>query len=650
MKKKRNFKKRDMKIAASTQVLEKDNDELSIEDIHWEYSVNEKFEPDTYDKLMPLLYPKEIHEEGISEEEIKHRFAVEKLFYEKDNLSLLLKYIYGKCGKLSKASVEATHFLMVISRIMYLYHTLGDFKGALELLKVAGVGNCSKALLKIDEEAREQELVNYYYFVFLYLITKKENEEFLEEDKEITVNLFELCIDNRIELQNISYYRVDTYYIARLFFMNYQHLYSKVGKQKFEHVVMNFSHLLLNKKFYFFDSINGWKSSTQNFLEEWDEFYSGVEELILNDLVIRFLYFIKPVFKGYIYFEFRDPIEGVLPKFKTFFKKWKVDFVMKYRDVLGTLTKKICEIDDYGQNFICSQQDITCFFDLLDESKHTKYKKKFAEEYILSNITSYSFMKFYEEKMYRQFALLYNKCENEKLKEQVKNGLSFELAYCLSESGEKEQAKEIYEAMIKKGKEGSGVFNNLGVIYRDIDKNYMKALDLFNKANKILPNDQIIIQNINTTKKMIDEQKSHPQKIVERYFKKTDSQHKKIIFTIYRFQGQEYVSNELLMNATNFKGRYFEKLIRHLQSLELIYFDAGRGWYIDQAIKENVESYINPKLERQIIKWDNNCFYRPIFYHEAEINLYRVLKELFPMHLVFPNMDLKTIIDAEKNP
>ncbi len=110
-------------------------------------------------------------------------------------------------------------------------------------------------------------------------------------------------------------------------------------------------------------------------------------------------------------------------------------------------------------------------------------------------------MKFYEEKMYRQFALLYNKCENEKLKEQVKNGLSFELAYCLSESGEKEQAKEIYEAMIKKGKEGSGVFNNLGVIYRDIDKNYMKALDLFNKANKILPNDQIIIQNINTTKK-----------------------------------------------------------------------------------------------------------------------------------------------------
>lgn len=40
--------------------------------------------------------------------------------------------------------------------------------------------------------------------------------------------------------------------------------------------------------------------------------------------------------------------------------------------------------------------------------------------------------------------------------------------------------------------------------------------------------------------------------------------------------------------------------------------------------------------------------YRPIFYHESEINLYRVLLELFPQHFVFPNMDLKTIIEVEK--
>ena len=40
--------------------------------------------------------------------------------------------------------------------------------------------------------------------------------------------------------------------------------------------------------------------------------------------------------------------------------------------------------------------------------------------------------------------------------------------------------------------------------------------------------------------------------------------------------------------------------------------------------------------------------YRPIFYHESEISLYRVLTELFPQHFVFPNMDLKTIIHVEK--
>lgn len=43
---------------------------------------------------------------------------------------------------------------------------------------------------------------------------------------------------------------------------------------------------------------------------------------------------------------------------------------------------------------------------------------------------------------------------------------------------------------------------------------------------------------------MIDEQKSHPQKIVERYFKKTDSQHKKSFLQFIVFK----VRNMYLMN------------------------------------------------------------------------------------------------------
>ena len=53
-------------------------------------------------------------------------------------------------------------------------------------------------------------------------------------------------------------------------------------------------------------------------------------------------------------------------------------------------------------------------------------------------------------------------------------------------------------------------------------------------------------------------------------------------------------------------------------------------------------------MEREIVRASSNCFYRPIFYHESEIRLYQALIELFPQQLVFPNMDLKTVIDVEK--
>jgi len=47
-----------------------------------------------------------------------------------------------------------------------------------------------------------------------------------------------------------------------------------------------------------------------------------------------------------------------------------------------------------------------------------------------------------------------------------------------------------------------------------------------------------------------------------------------------------------------------------------------------------VESWVDPKKERQVIKANKNKFNRPIFYHESEVNLYRVLIETSPHHLV----------------
>jgi hypothetical protein len=41
-------------------------------------------------------------------------------------------------------------------------------------------------------------------------------------------------------------------------------------------------------------------------------------------------------------------------------------------------------------------------------------------------------------------------------------------------------------------------------------------------------------------------------------------------------------------------------------------------------------SRYDPQMEREIVKVDNPKLFKPIFYHESEIILYRVLIELFP--------------------
>lgn len=88
---------------------------------------------------------------------------------------------------------------------------------------------------------------------------------------------------------------------------------------------------------------------------------------------------------------------------------------------------------------------------------------------------------------------------------------------------------------------------------------------------------------------------------------------------------------------------YYQKL-HALDSKNEIYTDNVNR--VEKMIREREE---RPKIiEKRYFKGDRNKFYRPIFYHESERDLYRVLVELFPQHVVFPNMSLKTVIDLEK--
>lgn len=285
--------------------------------------------------------------------------------------------------------------------------------------------------------------------------------------------------------------------------------------------------------------------------------------------------------------------------------------------------------------------DIQILRRMMREINSTVYKKQLFS----TIIDGFDLSNWYENKAYPLVVYAYKEGVFSKKDEAE---YAFEIAFSLGHEKEGEKAKKIYEELIKKEQTPASVFNNLAVIYRDMDKNYDKALEYFEIAAKEDPEEAIYHNNIKKTMKMIKEEKERPKRQIENYFKKTDKQLKSICFTIYKLENLLKVTTEDIENSTSFKGYYLEKHLSNLKNLELVFYDDEKGWRLEDPIQEKVASYVDPKLERQIIRNNQAVMYRPIFYHEAEINLYRVLTELFPQHFIFPNMDLKTIIQIEK--
>ncbi|GKS13533.1 hypothetical protein YDYSY3_45330 [Paenibacillus chitinolyticus] len=223
----------------------------------------------------------------------------------------------------------------------------------------------------------------------------------------------------------------------------------------------------------------------------------------------------------------------------------------------------------------------------------------------------------------------------------------FEIAYSLKEQGHVEQAQKVYEESIENNKGSSSVYNNLGVIFEQDKKEYEKAFEYYLKAIELSPEDKTIINNVKRIEGLIKKQKERPKILKDTYFKKLNKYQRSILIIIYKLSSQNLTVEDIVQASKQTEAnvrRNLSELIKH----EVIQEHSSGNFTIEPIIEKLIADYVDPKLERQIIKVDNSILYRPIFYHESEINLYKVLIELFPQHFVFPNISLKTIIDVDK--
>lgn len=249
--------------------------------------------------------------------------------------------------------------------------------------------------------------------------------------------------------------------------------------------------------------------------------------------------------------------------------------------------------------------------------------------------------KFFEKKEYELIIQMFEKGFLNKSESNY-----FEIAYSYSQLKNYTAAKRIYFSIIESGKESNAVCNNLGVIYSNIEKDNEEALKWFKKAVELDPDDQTAMKNVTITERELQEEQEKPKKLTESYFKATNRYHKSLLFTIYKMNMQS-LTIEQLASATKQKVSYVEKNLTDLINMGMISQQKGR-FIIDPVIEKLVEDYVDAKLERQIIQADRTNMSRPMFFHESEITLYRVLLDLFPQHFVFPNISLKTIVDVDK--
>ena len=304
--------------------------------------------------------------------------------------------------------------------------------------------------------------------------------------------------------------------------------------------------------------------------------------------------------------------------------------------------------DLYLNNEVGNQAVVT-LSEIFDITLMSTYKKDMLQKYRLNDRSFQQyFQKTFENGEYKAYYRYLTKYLTRDEQATIEEKLMFQTAYVYAEYKKDKDAIGLYTRLLDEDGPDPSVYNNLALLYMN-KKEYDEALRLLKLGEEIDPENESIQLNLKEVHKLIKDEEMRPKRMKDAYFKKTYKTDKRLIFTIYKLQGEEKITDDKLRNLLSISDvTYYNKLMSKLVDLELVLKDQQKGYILDPTIEELVQQYIDPKMERSIVKGDKNKLYRSIFYHDSEINLYRALLELFPQHLVFPNMDLKTIIEVDK--
>lgn len=569
--------------------------------------------------------------------------TAEELFYKKDNLNRILEFLIGI---IPQFNIEDWIHYGIIQRCIKLAFTVDNYKLVLEYSGHFQIEKLINYLIVNSKDSTHITRIQTYksnaLVIAMYYLAKDKLDNFTENDSKTFFLIDFLYAGNRnfgfeSEFEwnfNNTEFQLDLYAL---------HL-KELKKSSSEERNMR---LFRMSQFFFEETdlkyvgMSALPKELEQILKE------DIPSLKSNKILINLLNFIRELIleKNLV-----NHLNGIIEILKLINKTnvgKNADFVAKVVSFLMEYFDICLKVESDNEEI-----DVT---DIIQKLVSVICSNNYRVNFILSSITSSNLsdllQSIYENGAYKEFDDMYKAIyymdSPEKILNYLHTHLGFECAYVAALNNNNKLAKELYLAELNK-KESAAVLNNLAAIFLN-EKKYKEALDFINKGLKLDPQHENLNKNLENAKTGLEILKAKPQKMKDYYFKKTDKFQKQMLFTIYKFIEEDNVINkervrEIIKANDNY---YFNKKFNDLVVNELI-IENNHMLLLDETINSLISDYIDPQMERQVIKGNQNKLYRPIFYHESEINLYRVLIELFPQHLVFPNMDLKTIIDVEK--
>ncbi|MDF2677725.1 MAG: hypothetical protein K0Q97_2050 [Bacillota bacterium] len=589
----------------------------SFDELNWPLFMEKKKEPETLQEIYDMLFP--INEIGVEEKFLAKPNIEDILFYVKEHLA--------------NFDVQNDLGVSILERLLILCNQVGEYDLSLDIIEEYNISRLIDFLLgkatKGIKELFYQELIANYF------VTKYKSLKFDEKD----YTLFQFFIIN-----NTKRTWFDPEECHEILIEIYIKLISKTLSTDIRNeLLVQFPIFFLKKtsmQYVIF------KENNRNKIESMIKKCQKTNDYKLLDK------FYQNLLK-FVQLQINENID----------RKRKIEFL---DNVIKSLTKKVVEFHSNSMGclisslmefltstFIYSQDEfsnigITIYGKIIRECKQVVYKADLLKKHHFIKEIDTIVIGLFRNKKYDILVEIYLNWLTKEQQDFIVDSLPFEIALSLQMNGILRDAKDIYKTILTKKGASAAVLNNLASIYIE-EKKYEEALTLLEDGKSKDPDDSHINDNLKIVQKEINKIKQKPQKMKNLYFKETEKIEKRILFTIYKLENEIPIDRKKVMEAVDISNENFiVKLLNRLIKLEMVLVDDKKGYVLDKTIYELVRDYIDPKLERQIVRSSLHKLYRPIFYHESEINLYRVLTELFPQHFVFPNMDLKTIIDVEK--